>query len=105
MPCASSTLRTASRVVSRTSRWSDSNRLSAVNATTARSANVSCVHARSARAARICLDVIIQDHIPKPEVKRHRYDYFSRIMSADRIQSLAANGSIFFSATGRWARF
>src|SRR5690606_611080 len=65
IPAASRARRTWSRVDSNTSSplW-DSRRLSAVNATWALSASVSCVHPSNARAARDWRAVIIHDHLP-----------------------------------------
>src|SRR5258706_15116326 len=67
--------RTRWRVSSRTLSGSDSRRFSAVRATTALSASVSCVHPRSARAARTWREVIIHDHLQCRRGILHQNDY------------------------------
>src|SRR5215471_6706903 len=79
MPAVSRARRTWLRVSSRTLSRPDSRRLSAVRATRALSASISCVHPRSARAARTWREVIIHDHLQCPRGILHENDYNSRL--------------------------
>src|SRR5262249_6130096 len=63
----------------RTLSRSDSRRFRAVRATRALSASISCVHPRSARAARTWREVIIHDHLQCPRGILHENDYNSRL--------------------------
>src|SRR5258708_18047693 len=79
MPAAWRARRTRWRVSSRTLSGSDSRRFSAVRATTALSASISCVHPRSARAARTWREVIIHDHLQCQRGILHQNDYNSSL--------------------------
>src|SRR5258706_12161464 len=82
MPAARRVRWTRWRVSSRTLSGSDSRRLSAVRATRALSASISCVHPRSARAARTWREVIIHDHLQCRRGILHQNDYNSRLAPA-----------------------
>src|SRR6266853_1537295 len=82
MPAVWRARRTRWHVSSRTLSGSDSRRFSAVRATTALSASFSCVHPRSARAARTWREVIIHDHLQCRRGILHQNDYNSRLAPA-----------------------
>src|SRR6266853_2818787 len=93
MPAARSVRWTRLRVSSRTLSGSDSRRLSAVRATRALSASISCVHPRSARAARTWREVIIHDHLQCPRGILHENDYNSRLGLATVGKRSGSDGS------------
>src|SRR5215472_10346019 len=82
IPAAWRARRTRWRVSSRTLSGLDSRRLSPVRATRALSASISCVHPRSARAARTWREVIIHDHLQCRRGILHQNDYNSRLRLA-----------------------
>src|SRR5258706_6702658 len=101
MPAASRARRTWLRVSSRTLSRSDSRRFSAVRATRALLASISCVHPRSARAARTWREVIIHDHLQCWRGILHQNDYNSRLDLANTGKCGGSGGSSAFLRSRR----
>ena len=67
-------------------------RFSAVSATRAFSASISCFQFSNARAARTCRPVIIHDHLRQPTCAHQKYDYNSRFRCNQRSSDAATAG-------------